>query len=284
MRTEEEIIKHILNIAEKDENIRAVLLTGSRVNPNAKKDILQDFDIIYVVTQLDTFIKDHSWIDALGERLIMQLPDEMTIGEIDQYVFHYLMLFTDGNRIDLTLLPLNGLDNFLKEESLLKVLIDKDNRFGILSLASEKSYLIKPPKEKEFWDCCNEFWWVSTYVAKGLCRKEMVYAMEMLERPVRAMFLQMIEWYIGINTSFSVPFGKSGRNMQHYLTPQLYRRILSTYPDSNIENIWNALFLMTELFDELANDVANVMQFHYHKEEANNVTSYLKHIKAMPQE
>ncbi len=96
MRNEEEIITLILRVAEAIEQVRLVLLTGSKANPNAKKDNLQDFDIIYIVTQLDTFIVDHSWIDVFGERLIMQLPGEMMVGERDQYAFHYLILFTDG--------------------------------------------------------------------------------------------------------------------------------------------------------------------------------------------
>src|SRR4051794_17989390 len=127
MRSEEEIITLILRVAETNDHVRAVLLTGSRANPSTRKDKLQDFDIIYIVTQLDSFIQDHSWINVFGKRLIMQLPDEMIIGETDQHAFHYLMLFTDGNRIDLTLVPINRLDNLLEEESYLKVLSDKDN-------------------------------------------------------------------------------------------------------------------------------------------------------------
>jgi aminoglycoside 6-adenylyltransferase len=106
----------------------------------------------------------------------------------------------------------------------------------------------------------------------------------MFEGTVRAMFLQMIEWCIGILTNFKVSLGKSRRNMQHYLSPQLYDQILATYPDSNTENIWKALFIMAELFDETASEVAGAMHFYYHKEEALNVTNYLKLIHVMPQE
>ena len=281
MRTEEEITTLVLQVALANEHIRAVLLTGSRANANIKRDSLQDFDIIYIVTQIDAFISDHGWIDVFGERLIMQLPDEMLMGKKDPHVFHYLMLFTDGNRIDLTLYPLNRLVYLLQEESLLKVLLDKENSIQ-LPPSREKKYLIKPPAEKGFKDCCNEFWWVSTYVAKGLWRKEVVYAKGMLEGPVRAMFFQMLEWTIGVRTSFTVSFGKSGRNLQQHLSSRFYDKILATYPDGNIENIWKALFLMAELFDEIANEVANAMQFFYYAEEANNVKSYLKSIHVMP--
>ncbi len=40
----------ILDTARADERIRAVILNGSRANPNAPRDPFQDFDIVYLVT------------------------------------------------------------------------------------------------------------------------------------------------------------------------------------------------------------------------------------------
>ena len=278
MRSEEKVIAQVLHVANTDDRIRAVLLTGSRANPNATKDSLQDFDIIFIVTQLDTFVKDKHWIDAFGERLILQLPEEMVIGDKDKYAYHYLMLFKDGNRIDLTLFPMEQLRTAFKRESLSTLLLDKDDLFGHLPSPSNTDYLIKRPSNKEFTDCCNEFWWVSTYVAKGLWRNEVTYAKEKMEIHVRSMFMKIIEWYIGTESAFTVAFGKGGRNMKHYLSPDLYHKILLTYPDSNTENIWSALFLMIQLFDDLAKKVASSMNFPYNNEEASNVTAYLKQI------
>jgi len=280
MRTEEEVIALILDVANQDDRIRAVLLTGSKANPATIKDIFQDFDIIYFVTQLETFVKNKYWIDVFGERLILQLPEEMTMGDKDNTSFHYLMLFKDGNRIDLTLFPLDKLRTEFKRDCLTTILLDKDNFFENLSPPAETDYLIKRPTEKEFMDCCNEFWWVSTYVGKGLCRKQIPYAKEMMEIPVRTMFLKIIEWYIGTNTDFTVSFGKGGRNMTGYISSDLYNRILSTYADSNVDNIWNSLFLMADLFDDLANKIAKSMSFNYNATEAKNVTEYLKRIQA----
>ncbi|MFU2213898.1 aminoglycoside 6-adenylyltransferase, partial [Enterococcus faecium] len=41
---------------------------------------------------------------------------------LQQNRFSYLMLFDDYNKIDLTLLPLEELDNYLKGDKLIKVL------------------------------------------------------------------------------------------------------------------------------------------------------------------
>jgi len=279
MRSEEEVLNLILQVAKIDERIRAVLLTGSKADPNAKKDIFQDFDIIYIVIEKETFLNNHSWIDIFGERLILQLPEEMTFGEKDNYAFHYLMRFTDGNRIDLTLFPIDKLATEFKLGSLTTLLLDKDKLFENLPPPGNKDYLIKCPTEKYFADCCKEFWWVSTYIGKGLWRNEITYAKEMFEIPVRAMFLKIIEWHIGIETKFTVSFGNAGRNMKYHLSPELYDKILSTYPDSNIDNIWSSLFVMTELFNDLACKIANKMKFSYNEAEAQNVIKYLRWIQ-----
>jgi aminoglycoside 6-adenylyltransferase len=277
MRSEEEIFNQVLHIANSDDRIRAVLLTGSRADLNASKDILQDFDIVYIVTELNSFIKDRHWIDVFGQRIMLQLPDDMTIGNKDDHTFHYLVLFKDGNRIDLTLFPVEKFTTAFKKDGPAVLLLDKDDLFKNLPFG-DTGHHIKIPSEKEFTDCCNEFWWVSTYVAKGLWRKEITYAKEMMEVPVRAMFLKMVEWYVGIKTEFRVSFGKAGRNIKKYISGELYDKILSTYPDSRIENIWKSLFIMTGLFDELAKEVASFFKFHYNSKEASNVTAYLKQV------
>ena len=105
MRSEKEMIDLILDTARKDERIRAVYMNGSRTNPNAPKDLFQDYDIVYVVRETLPFIKDITWIDRFGERLYMQLPEQtgLLLGyEADlANCYGWLMQFTDGNRIDL---------------------------------------------------------------------------------------------------------------------------------------------------------------------------------------
>ncbi|MEJ0101666.1 MAG: aminoglycoside 6-adenylyltransferase [Bacteroidota bacterium] len=283
MRSEGEITNLILNVAESNDRIRAVLLNGSRANPKAKKDSFQDYDIVYIVREINSFVSDHSWIDVFGDRIILQMPEEMSFGRSETAAFPYLMLFKDGVRIDLTLFPIDELEKFNKD-SLAILLLDKDGLFTNMPEPGEQDYWIKRPTEKEFSDCCNEFWWVSTNVAKGLYRNEITYAKEMLEIPVRAMFFKIIEWYIGINTNFSVSFGKGGKFMEGNLDPLLYKKIISTYPDAIAGNIWESLFTMTALFHELALQIAPALHFTYNLTEDENVTGYLNAVYKMTKE
>ena len=48
MRSEKEMMDTIIEVAEKDARIRGVYMNGSRTNPNAPRDVFQDYDIVYV--------------------------------------------------------------------------------------------------------------------------------------------------------------------------------------------------------------------------------------------
>ena len=59
MRTEKEMYDLIISIAQSDERIQAVYLNGSRTNPNVPKDIFQDYDVVYVVTETKPFMLNY---------------------------------------------------------------------------------------------------------------------------------------------------------------------------------------------------------------------------------
>ena len=280
MRTEEEIKKIILDLASDEDRIRAVLLNGSRANSNVKPDKYQDFDIVFIVNDFDSFITNHKWTNVFGEKIISQHPREMNFGKNDEvdlrFGFTYLMMFSDGNRIDLTIFPAKHLKTHFKIDSLTIVWLDKDNSFSKIEKSNEKDYHILKPTEKEFTDTCNEFWWVSTNVAKGLLRNEIIYAKELIEVFVRPMFMKLIEWKIGIETNFSVSSGKSGKYFDKYLEKDFYNKVLKTYSGADLETNWNSLFVMTELFEDLENYVSEQLGFTCNKEEQQNVIGYLK--------
>lgn len=282
MRTTNEMFDLVLSYAANDERIRAVGLNGSRTNRNAPKDIFQDFDIVYLVTEMDSFMKDTHWIDVFGERIILQTPENIslfppTLGAR----FSYLMLFTDGNRIDLTLVPIEEKEKYCNEDKLTVILMDKDNNLPEVPPPTDEDYWAKRPSAEFFADCCNEFWWISTYVAKGLWRKEILYAHEHLNNILRPMLLQMLEWNVGIENNYSVSIGKCGKYLEKYLSKKSWQELLSTYAGGSYDDVWRALFAMVYLFRKTAIIVADRLGFKYISEEDEKVTAYLAHIKSL---
>ena len=273
------MLELILTYAKNDERVRAVGLNGSRANPNVPKDVFQDFDIVYLVNDIMPFIEDRKWLDIFGERIIMQTPEGMslfppTLGGR----FSYLMLFTDGNRIDLTLIPLEDKWKYCKEDKLTIILLDKDNCLPEVSPPTDEDYCVKRPSAEFFTDCCNEFWWISTYVAKGLWRREILYAHEHLNTILRPMLIQMLEWKVGIEQDYSISIGKNGKYLENYLSDKEWRALLSTYASGSYGEVWSGLFTMVNLFRATAEFVADKLGFNYSKEEDEKVTAYLTHV------
>ena len=48
MRSEKEMLDLIIETAKNDDRIRAVLMVGSKADPDVPKDKYQDFDITYI--------------------------------------------------------------------------------------------------------------------------------------------------------------------------------------------------------------------------------------------
>ena len=108
MRSEQDIMDLILSVAKYDSRILAAYLKGSRTNPNVPKDVYQDFDLMYVVTETDSFRQDPAWLDVFGPRILTQeqnsdfgYGDRFRLRSNYQQLYSWLLLLEDGNRIDL---------------------------------------------------------------------------------------------------------------------------------------------------------------------------------------
>ena len=167
MRTDQEILGLILETAKKLQ-VDAVALSDSRTDTKAPKDEFQDYDVVYVVDDLDNLTSDLAWLDQFGTRIIEQ---HNILGNRRLY----LMLFEDGNRIDLTLCPKDHINEWVDSEAGFTVLVDEKDLFESYS-PSPQRFWTSPASETDFEKTCNEFWWVSAYVVKGICRNQLIYA------------------------------------------------------------------------------------------------------------
>ncbi len=282
MRTEQEMMDLILGIAREDERIRAVYMNGSRTNPNAPRDIFQDYDIVYVVEETESFIADKEWPGRFGEVLFMQYPDEHPVYPSDkEHSYGWLMIFTDGNRLDLTVKTIAHAKENVLEDSLCKILLDKDGILPEISESSEATHFVKRPTQAVFAATCNEFWWCLNNIAKGLWRGEVTYVQDMLNFVVRKQLETMLSWKIGILTDYSVSIGKAGKYMYKWLTPEEWKTYLATFSGTDPDQMWNSVEIMCKQFYDTAIWVAEKSGFEVNLQEADNSLLYLHKVKEL---
>lgn len=278
MRSEKVMLDLITETARRDPQIRAAYLEGSRANPNVPKDMFQDYDVVYVVKDTRPFIEDRGWIDRFGDRLYMQYPQDgpYCVSQTDR-CYGWLMQFADGPRLDLHVCTPDYIHDSME---LYKTLVDKDGILPGREMVSDEIYWVKRPSQEEFLCTCNEFWWCLNNVAKGLWRGEMPYVMDMVNLYIRPMLTRLLEWKIGADTGFSVNVGKCAKYMDRYLPEDLYHRYLRTYSPASAQAVWDSVFIMCSLFDEIAMEVSIKLDFPYDSEEAAGSTGYLRSVSA----
>ena len=264
MRTETEMLDVILQTA-KTLQVKAVAMSGSRACPKAPKDEFQDYDLVYIVEDLDNLTSDLSWLNQFGKRIIEQ---EVGLGNRRLY----LMLFEDGNRIDLTLCPKEHMQEWMDSEAGFAVLEDPENLFEAYFPNIER-YWITPATEKDFEKACNEFWWVSAYVVKGICRHQVIYATDHLYGICQKELLKVLAWQVASDKG-KVDVGKNYKNLFNYLPIEKEKEFSNLLDFSSIDKITQSLFATMELFHEESQFLANKMGFNYDKEVAERMIEY----------
>ena len=263
-RSEVQMLRLILQVAENIQ-VEAVAMSGSRTNPKAPKDEFQDYDVVYVVDDLDNLTSDLSWLDQFGTRIIEQ---HNVLGNRRLY----LMLFEDGNRIDLTLCPTEYIQEWVDSEAGFTVLEDKKGLFEPY-FPSPQRFWTSPASAIDFEKACNEFWWVSAYVVKGICRKQAIYATDHLYGICQQELLKVLAWQVASDRG-TVDVGKNYKYLFSYLPAEKEKEFSNLLDFSSSDKITQSLFATMDLFHREAQSLAQKMGFNYDKEVAEKMIQY----------
>lgn len=164
MRNAKEVLGEIINWAEQNDDVRAVLLTGSRENSNNVADLLSDYDIEIAVNNADQFLNGEQWLSAFG--------DILTIIRVDESFSLRMVLYKDYVRIDFRIYSIENFKQYIDLPELPEhwdigyiILCDKDRLTEHLEQPACKAFVVSKPSKEEFSATVTDFWWDTTYVA-----------------------------------------------------------------------------------------------------------------------
>jgi hypothetical protein len=178
--TEAEVVRRLVAWAERDDAIRALVLTSSRARADGSVDALSDYDVVIAVRDPRAFAEDDAWKSAYG-RLLVGWGDENRVhGET---TYFRGVVYDDGAKIDYTLWPDVLLERVADSAPLpadldvgYRVLLDKDGQTTRWSAPTLRAHIPPKPTHGEYVALVEEFWWDTTYVAKSLWRGEAFFA------------------------------------------------------------------------------------------------------------
>ncbi|HEX2189467.1 MAG TPA: aminoglycoside 6-adenylyltransferase [Longimicrobiaceae bacterium] len=281
---EEAVIRRIVRWAEGRAEIRAVVLTSTRVRAGAPVDALSDWDVMLFVLDPTPFLGDGAWAGELGPVLV-QMPPR---GREDAWdAPTRLVLYEDGARIDFSVFAVGvlreaGEASALPEEvdAGYRVLLDKDGLAAALPAASGRAYVLRPPTREAFDAVVEEFWWETAYVAKNLWRGELLPAKYSLECVLKLDLLRrMLEWRVALDHGWTYRPGVLGRGLKAHLPPERWSELEQTFSGAEMEEGWGALWRTIALFRTAAIEVAGRLALEYPHGLDARMARYLERIR-----
>jgi len=272
-------LPRLVAFAEGDDNIRAVLLEGSRADPRGTVDEWSDYDVAFVTRSNEPYLRA-GWFagfaSQFGEVALTQTPDDPTLFE-DAHDplehFAYLTQYADGLRLDLTFETIAYVRGVTLDSATV-VLINKDGEFSDVQRSNSDGW-VKLPDNGAYRGCCNEFWWTAPYVAKAIARGQLIGALELLGKVVRPQFVRMLTWLAGANGGPAINVGKHGTNLGVHVPSQLYGALLASYPRADLVEIRYALHELVRAFPSVAQGVADALGYVYEAREGERARAFM---------
>ncbi len=282
---EQEMLRQLAQWGEKRASIRAMLLTSSRATPLGSVDMFSDYDVILVVTDIEPFFSDRTWLEEFGPVLVLYRDPIRQDGDLPET--GYVTQYENGLKIDFGLWPVERLRRVVAAPKLpeefdagFRVLLDKDGLTDGLKPPTYKAYIPTPPTDSDYQAAVEEFFLDATYMAKFLWRDDLMAAKHLLDHFMKQeRLLPALEWHLETDHQWSVKPGRYGQRLKRWLRPDLWVELESTYTGVGLEANWEALFRTIELFRRVAIEVGERMGYAYPHDLDRRVMAYLQKVK-----
>lgn len=269
-----EIKKRLLNIAESDEDLCAVIAIGSSARNFSEADEFSDLDLILICNN------PNKWIFGdmpakLGEIRISFT--ELTLGGcLERRVLY------DGS-LDVDFVPLtNGkfeemINNGIACEVMCRGYSILYDCIGITNLIEKRVVIdvrYSVMAENDFINMVNDFWYHMVWTSKKILRGELWTAKMCIDAYMKNYLLKIIELDRAKTDNLDV--WHSGRFLEKWAGEKTVKALADCFSHYEKEDMISALFNTAKLFGTLARSVAQKCSYEYPIQEEKYALSLFK--------
>lgn len=235
-----EMLARIVGWAGREDNIRAVTLTGSAARGPEALDDLSDLDVELYVKDPARLLDDDSWYSQFGQVLAVE-----ALSNQDWHPTR-LVYLVDG-KIDFAI----AADTALKETTYttpFQVLVDKDGYAA--SIVTRSPNATSPPDAAEFLRCANWFSAAALMCAKSIVRDEPWMA-KVRDWDLKRHLLRMIEWDHHARHGWTYDTGYDGKHINRWADREVQDAIDHCWSGIATSDMADALVASLDLFEIL---------------------------------
>lgn len=280
----------LLAWAKGHEDIRAVIIVGSRARTDHPADDWADLDVALATTQPKRYHADTGWIAEIAPVWTMYKDPSGTT---------YHVLFEGGLDAGIAIIPIapvklatrvlptlqrhpaisralpfgvgKGLERQLAAVSEYyrrgyRVLLDRDGTAEkFLSLFPPRATTThKLPRAAQFQQTVDEFWFKVVWTAKHLWRGELWHTRASgSEGRLRELLLQMIEWHAWSTNGAEYETWSDGRFLEEWADPRALAYLPDALPKYDAASMQLGLIESADLFAWLSEETAEYLGFDY---------------------
>ena len=200
------------------------------------------------------------WRDFSFENLLDQPLIQSSLLSFDPPRFR--LLLPNRMRLDFLVDRPEAVVKRMEADSLTEVRVDKDDRVIEDRVTSDISHRTKSPDMEELKLLPGNFFREMSDMAFYLQGKELIPAQQALDRG-RKILLRLAETAVARSNGYSINLGEDLRNVGAYMDPNQYESLQRTYSNTDMDNLWDALFQSCILFRKVGLAIDQGTSFNY---------------------
>ena len=233
------VLERVVAWAQQDNNIRAVVLTGSVGRGDEAFDELSDLDIELYVTDPSVLLETDAWYHQFGEVLVVEA--------LENPGWHptRLVYYADG-KIDFMIAPTGVLAEGVFYDRPFRVAVDKDSVAG--SFRPSPGEQQHPPSVSEFLQCVHWFYAAAIMWAKYLARDD-PWAAKLRDWESKGQLLIMLEWDHKVRKGWDYDTWYNGTHLREWMDADLIHAVEACWCGLSLHDSVRALRASVSLFD-----------------------------------
>lgn len=257
--TEDALLRRMLDWAATQDDIQAVLRTGSKARADGRVDALSDDDIELYTTAPERYA---GWTDWLGELATVWVSIELD-GPYDNPA--HLVFFEGGRKFDFQVLPVamlaemreDGLDEL--HERGYQILFDRDGVTADLPAPTGSAPRAELPDQEAFDELCAEFWFEIAHLPRYLAREDL-WVVQARGWETKELLLSMIEWHALAHHGAGHDVWHLGSKMRDWAAPGVWSAVTEIFA---VAEPLEQARRTADLFATLAREVAGAFDLEY---------------------
>jgi aminoglycoside 6-adenylyltransferase len=280
------ILERFLAWARAREDLRAVIVLGSRARGDRPADEFSDLDLALVSTDPGFYLRETWWLERLGTPLLTFVEGQAVGTGLERRV-----LFEGDLDVDFAVLRLEevagwGRGGMPPEIAAVfargfRFAVDKDGLEGPMGLSSLDPPGAEPlPDRETFVSLCHDFLYHALWAAKKLRRGELWVARWCVDGYMKLQLLQVLQWHARIVDGHDT--WHKGRFLESWADPRAVAELREAFARYDPEEVGLALRTTVEIFRRVAKEVATKLGHRYPEESDERVVALtLAHLGRM---